>query len=136
MNKYLHRARRMREQLNNITSKFTDEEAVNNKELYQNWSGNGLQVIVNDVYLYNEDLYRVIQSHVTQKEWTPDVAAGLYAKILVGDEIKEWEQPDSTNGYMIGDKVYFPTKNDSVYESVIDNNIWSPTAYPAGWKKV
>jgi len=136
MNRYLQRARQMREQLNNITSKFTDEEAINNKELYQDWSGNGIQVAFNDVFLYNEDLYRVIQAHTTQNDWTPDVAVSLYAKILVGDEIKEWVQPDSTNGYMIGDKVYFPTKNDSVYESTIDNNIWSPTAYPAGWKKV
>lgn len=34
---------------------------------------------------------------------------------------------------MIGDKVYYPTAEDSIYESVIDNNVWSPTAYPAGW---
>jgi len=134
MNKYLQRARQMREQLNNITSKFTDEEALNNKDLYQNWSGNGIQVDVNNVFLYNGELYRVIQSHTTQNDWTPDVAVSLYAKILVGDEIKEWEQPDSTNAYMIGDKVYFPTKNDSIYESLINNNVWSPAAYPAGWK--
>jgi len=34
---------------------------------------------------------------------------------------------------MIGDKVLF---NDKVYESTIDNNIWSPAAYPAGWREV
>lgn len=27
-----------------------------------------------------------------------------------------------------------PTKDDPVYESVIDGNIWSPEAYPAGWE--
>lgn len=41
----------------------------------------------------------------------------------------EWEQKT----YMIGDKVTF---NGNVYESVIDNNVWSPTDYPAGWQLV
>lgn len=34
---------------------------------------------------------------------------------------------------MIGDKVKF---NGKIYESVIDNNVWSPEAYPQGWKEV
>jgi len=34
---------------------------------------------------------------------------------------------------MTGDKVMFDGK---VYESVIDNNIWSPIAYPSGWREV
>jgi len=62
MNEYLKRAKQMRKQLNSIISTFTDKQAINNKELYQNWSGNGIQVAFNDVFLYNEDLYRVIQS--------------------------------------------------------------------------
>ena len=34
---------------------------------------------------------------------------------------------------MKGDKVMF---EGHVYESAIDNNIWSPSAYPAGWTLV
>ena len=49
------------------------------------------------------------------------------------DVIPEWEQPDSTNAYKKGDKVRFEGK---VYESLIDNNVWSPSAYPAGWRQV
>ena len=45
----------------------------------------------------------------------------------------EWTQPDSTNGYSIGDKVLY---NGVVYESLIDNDIWSPEAYPDGWAEV
>ena len=136
MNKYIRRARQMREQINGITSDFTDEQAVANKELYPNWNENGISLSVNTIVYYEGVLYRVIQPHTTQPDWTPDKAVSLFAKVLVGDEIEVWEQPDSTNGYMIGDKVYFPTKNDDIYESLIDNNIWSPVAYPAGWKKV
>jgi hypothetical protein len=55
--------------------------------------------------------------------------------VLIPDAnvIPEWEQPDSTNPYMKGDKVTF---NGVVYESTIDNNIWSPSAYPGGWRQV
>ena len=60
----------------------------------------------------------------------------LYAKVLAdptGETINEWIQPDSTNGYMKGDKVKF---EGNVYESLIDNNIWSPSAYPTGWQEI
>ena len=48
-------------------------------------------------------------------------------------EIKEWEQPSAGNAYMIGDKVKF---EEEIYESLIDNNVWSPATYPAGWNKI
>ena len=47
--------------------------------------------------------------------------------------IPEWVQPDATTAYKKGDKVMFEGK---VYESTIDGNVWSPTAYPAGWKLI
>jgi hypothetical protein len=57
----------------------------------------------------------------------------LFVKVLIPDEgiIPEWEQPDSTNPYMAGDKV---TYNGKTYESIIDNNVWSPVEY--GWKEI
>ena len=35
------------------------------------------------------------------------------------------------DGYSAGDKV---TYNGIIYTSLIDNNVWSPTDYPAGWQ--
>lgn len=34
---------------------------------------------------------------------------------------------------MIGDKVLF---NGQTYESIINNNTWSPADYPQGWKLI
>lgn len=39
----------------------------------------------------------------------------------------------STSPYMIGDCC---TENGAVYRSTIDNNVWAPSAYPAGWEEV
>lgn len=39
----------------------------------------------------------------------------------------------STSPYMMGDCC---TENDAVYRSLIDNNVWNPSGYPAGWELV
>jgi len=65
----------------------------------------------------------------------PTAAPSLWAKVLIPDTnvIPEWEQPDSTNPYMKGDKVMF---EGQTYESTIDNNVWSPAAFPQGWNLI
>lgn len=39
----------------------------------------------------------------------------------------------STSPYMAGDCC---TENGNAYRSTIDNNVWAPSAYPAGWEQV
>ena len=112
-----------------------DAVALSIQEFYDVWDV-GVSYEVGRYLLYKNVLYKVLQPHTRQETWTPDVASSVYAKVLIdptGETIPEWEQPDSTNAYMTGDKVRF---EGVVYESTIDNNIWSPTAYPAGWKIV
>lgn len=81
---------------------------------------------------YNGIIYKVLQDHTSQNDWTPDVTPSLYAKVLISDEtvIPEWEQPDSTNAYMAGDKV---THNEKTWISNVDNNVWEPGVY--GWNE-
>ncbi len=84
---------------------------------------------------HNESLYTVLQSHQSQEDWTPDKSPSLFAPLLTSPtgEVLEWVQPESTNPYMKGDRVKY---NGKTYESTIDNNVWSPEAYPAGWVEV
>lgn len=117
---------------NNVTD---DAVALTIQEFYDIWNV-GVTYEVGRYLQYKGVLYKVLQPHTSQETWTPDVASSVYAKVLIdptGETIPEWEQPDSTNAYMTGDKVRF---EGVVYESTVDNNIWSPTAYPAGWKIV
>lgn len=113
---------------------ISDGVALKVPELFPHWSGNSKEYVKDDKVLYNGVLYKVLQNHTSQETWTPTSAPSLFAKVLTSEgEILDWEQPDSTNPYMKGDKVRF---NGKIYESVIDNNVWSPEAYPAGWKEV
>ena len=113
---------------------ISDGAALKMPELFPHWNGNSKEYVKDDKVLYNDVLYRVLQNHTSQEGWTPTSAPSLFAKVLTSEgEILDWEQPDSTNPYMKGDKVKF---NGKIYESVIDNNVWSPEAYPQGWKEV
>ena len=124
-------ARVLRAQFVKLREMTSDEMSLQVPKLYPTWKENA-SYIVGERVLYNDILYKVLQEHTSQANWTPDVAVSLFAKVLIPDEnvIPEWEQPDSTNAYMTGDKVMYDGK---VYMSTIDNNIWSPDAYPAGW---
>lgn len=113
---------------------LSDEQALQVQSVFPLWQAD-VDYVVNFKVRHNDILYKVLQAHHSQPDWEPDVAVSLFAKVLVveGDEIPDWEQPDSTNAYMTGDKVKY---NGKVYESVIDNNVWAPDAYPQGWKEV
>lgn len=119
---------------------ISDGAALKIPEVFPHWSGNSKrsgnskEYVKDDKVLYDGVLYKVLQNHTSQEGWTPTSAPSLFAKVLTSEgEILDWEQPGSTNPYMRGDKVKF---NGKIYESVIDNNVWSPEAYPQGWKEV
>lgn len=118
-----------------VANQVTDDEvALEIKEFYDIWTID-VNYKVGQYITYNDILYKVLQDHTSQENWTPDASPSIFANVLTSLDgtPKEWVQPDSTNAYMIGDKVMF---EGNVYESIIDNNIWSPSAYPAGWKLV
>lgn len=115
---------------------LSDAQALQVPMLFDEFDGNGVAYEVGKRVLYNDILYKVIQAHTSQAEWTPDAAPSLFAKVInetIDGSIPKFEQPDSTNPYMKGDRVIF---NEKVYESLIDNNVYSPEAYPAGWKEI
>ncbi len=112
-----------------------DVVALELSVFYDEWSPN-IVYSQNEYLLYNAILYKSLLMHTSQDNWTPDISPSLYAKVLIdptGETILDWVQPDSTNGYMKGDRVKF---EGLIYESLIDNNIWSPSAYPTAWQEV
>lgn len=110
----------------------TDEQALNAPAIYPMWKENVIYTA--GTRIRHEDvLYRVLMDHTSQSDWTPDVAPSLFAKVLIPDVnvIPEWQQPDSTNPYKVGDKV---THNGKTWISDVDNNVWEPGVY--GWSEV
>ena len=123
-------ARKLRPLIEKAAISLDDADALEAIQLYPNWSGDGVQYKVDDRVRYEGVLYKVLQAHTSQAGWTPVLAASLFAKVLIPDEnvIPEWQQPDSTNPYMTGDKVSY---NGQIWQSTINNNVWAPGVY--GW---
>jgi len=97
----------------------------------------GIPLAKDQVLEYLGKWYKVIQAHTSQQFWTPLMVPALFVEVPQPGDIPVWVQPTGAHdAYAIGAKVHFPTINDSIYESLINANVWSPTAYPAGWRIV
>lgn len=130
----LELARKLRALVELAAQSLEPADALEGVELFPTWKTDTAYEVGYKVR-HGGILYACLQAHTSQAGWEPGVAPSLWAKVLIPDPdvIPDWEQPDSTNAYMKGDKVRFDGK---VYESLIDNNVWSPAVYPAGWREV
>ena len=111
----------------------TDEEALDNILAYPKWEVG--KAYEKDFRLrYEDTLYKVLQNHTSQADWTPDKAVSLYVKVSI-EEFPEWVQPQgSHDAYMKGDKV---SHNDRHWISLIDANVYEPSeSVPTLWKEV
>ena len=122
----------LRKLLEGQTEAMSDEKILEYPDYVEKWKS-GVNYAVEKRLAHNGTIYKVLQDHTSQDDWTPDAAPSLFAKVLIPDEnvIPEWEQPDSTNPYMTGDKV---THNDKTWVSDVNNNVWEPGVY--GWSEV
>lgn len=99
----------------------------------------GEAVSAGDVIVHKGVRYTVIQDHVLQADWEPDSVPALYhkegAEPTGDDPVDEWPefvQPTGAHdAYAKGAKVTYKGVH---YVSLIDNNAYSPEAYPAGWQ--
>ena len=115
-----------------LRASATDDQALESVSIYPVWK-ECTSYICGERVRYNDTLYKVLQDHTSQADWTPDVASALFTKVLIPNPevIPEWVQPDSTNPYQTGDKV---THNGATWISTVDNNVWEPGVY--GWDEV
>lgn len=130
----LDEARKLRTLIEKMAESLDDETAEQNANVFPSWAV-GIEYAVDYKVRYNDVVYKVLQSHTSQEDWTPDTAVSLYVRVHKQDpedEWPEWEQPTAENPYMKGDKVTFEGEH---YISLIDNNVWSPKDYPQGWEK-
>ncbi len=127
------KARALRQMIVKASASLSDEDAVDAVELYPAWSGNGVQYTAGERIRSGEKLYRVVQTHTSQPDWSPANTPALFAEVAKPGEIPVWHQPTGAqDAYMVGDKVYFPNAGDPVYVSTVDNNVWQPGVY--GWE--
>ena len=138
MNK-LQMAEQFRKALQMFAASLDDEKAMEVATLYDPWvagkaytAGEFVAYGVNAVG--DPQLYKVVQAHTSQADWTPDKTPALFVAIGLDDAgYPVWSQPTGAHdAYNQGDIVDY---NGILYQSLIDGNVYSPEAYPAGWAK-
>lgn len=133
---YQERARALRPYIVKASASLPDADALEAVELFPAWAA-GIAYEQGQRIRYEAKLYRCVQAHTAQIGWTPDQTPALWTEVAKPGEIPVWRQPTGAqDAYMTGDKVHYPDADGPVYESLIDSNIWSPDAYPQGWKEV
>lgn len=109
-----------------------DVTASEHADLFEPWVASKAYA-VGDIVSYNGLLYRCVQAHTSQADWTPDLTPALWTKI--GDpseEYPEWSQPlGAHDAYPLGAKV---SHNGKKWTSDVANNVWEPGVY--GWSEV
>ena len=131
MGSYLEGAKVLRAAMDAAAAALTDEQALKAAAIYPLWNSSAAYA-AGDRVRYDGVLYKCLQAHTAQPSWTPAAAPSLWAKVLTSDTGAPlpWEQPESTNPYMKGDKV---THAGKTWVSTIDNNVWEPGVY--GWEE-
>lgn len=111
-----------------------DEQALNCFTIFPLWE-EGITYSEGNRVQHKNKLYKVIQNHISQNDWTPDTASSLFVEISDPNiEYPEFVQPTgSHDSYSKGSKITF---EGIKYVSLIDNNVWSPISYPSGWEEV
>lgn len=133
-------AEQTRRALQMFAQTLTDDEAMEIATLYPKYEV-GKSYKVDELFTYGENavgdpqLYRVIQSHTSQADWTPDTTDSLYTPIGLNKEgFPIWTKPTgSHDAYDEGDVVDY---NGTLYMSKINGNVYSPDEYPASWEVV
>ena len=136
----LQAAEQLRRALQMFTATLTEEQALEIAAVYPVWEANHAYQ-VGDIISYgvnsvgDPQLYKVVQAHTSQADWTPDATPALYdASGLDESGYPLWTQPSGAHdAYNRGDIVNY---NGNLYESLMDGNVWSPDVYPAGWQAV
>ena len=139
MNK-LQRAEQFRKALQMFAASLSDEKALEIASVYDAWTV-GKTYAVGEFFTYGENgvgdvqLYKVVQAHTSQADWTPDITKSLYSPVGLTDEgYPVWSRPTGAHdAYNKGDIVDY---NGTLYKSLIDGNVYSPDEYPQGWEIV
>lgn len=136
----LQAAEQLRRALQFYANTLDETTAMEIATVYPTWEV-GVTYVVGTYLTYGTNgvgdpqLYKVAQAHTSQADWTPDTTLALYTPIGLDDDgYPLWSQPTGAHdAYNTGNIVDY---NGTLYISLIDGNVHSPEAYPAGWEAV
>ena len=124
------KAKQLRQLIERIAVTLDDETALTGVELFPVWAI-GRSYAAGDRVQHGGILYKCVQAHTSQADWTPDSTPALWVTVSL-DEYPEWVQPTGAHdAYNTGDKVSYNGKH---YVCTVDANVYAPDVY--GWVEI
>ena len=138
MDKRQQAAEQFRRAVQMFAAGLSEEQALEVATMYPEWEA-GRSYAVGDILQHGTNsvgdpqLYKVVQAHTSQADWTPEATPALYDAFGLDESgYPLWSQPTGAHdAYNTGDIVDY---NGTLYKSLINGNTWSPEAYPQGWE--
>lgn len=125
---WTEKALKMRPYMEKAATSLADTDALQVPTMFPKWETETVYA-VDERIEYNGALYRVVQAHTSQADWTPNVTPSLWVAVSL-DEYPQWVQPTgSHDAYNVGDKVIY---NEKKWISIVNANVWQPGVY--GWE--
>ena len=121
------KAKQLRQLIEQLAVTLGDETALTGVELFPMWAI-GRAYAAGDRVQHGGTLYKCVQAHTSQADWTPDSTPALWVTVSL-DEYPEWVQPTGAHdAYNTGDKVSYNGKH---YVCTVDANVYAPDVH--GW---
>jgi chitodextrinase len=126
------KARLLRKAIEKTAVTLTDSEAYDVAELFPMWKTDTAYQ-TGDRVQYDGKLYKCLQAHTSQADWTPSTAVSLWVEVAdPAIEYPEWVQPTGAHdAYMKGDKA---SHNEKHWICNMDYCTYEPGVY--GWDEV
>lgn len=127
---YYENALKMRPYIEKAAASLSDAEALEVPTLFPAWAV-GTAYTLDERIEYGGTLYRCVQGHTSQEDWTPPATPALWVVVSL-EEWPDWVQPTGVHdAYAAGAKV---SHNGKRWTSDVDGNVWEPGVY--GWTEV
>lgn len=112
---------------------LTDKAALFAPSLFPTLKGNGALIKVGTRINHNGTLYRASSDLWDVTENNPFNAPTLWEAVTYTDGVRDIpEVITAASAFYKGELGWW---NGAIYESLIDNNVYNPTQYAAGWLK-
>lgn len=121
------KAEALRRAMMTAADALPDDMADTAAAIFEPWNGDSVDYKAGDRRRFDGVVYKCLQDHKSQPDWTPTAATSLWARAHV--DVSEWVQPTgAADAYNKGDKVKHKGK---VWISNVGANVWEPGVY--GW---
>lgn len=114
------KARQLRAMMVKAAMSLDDTDALTAIEMFAPWQAEPpMTYTAGDRLRWNGKLYRVVQSHTSQADWTPDVTPALYTEIAEPGQGTR-DNPIPYSGNMALEKGKYYTQDGAVYRCTRD----------------